>query len=108
MNKLEVQSATRAILISLVESIEEHRYPLENLQDESQLIVCECGAKILIVPDLVEMVRSIKAHAEKHAKRETSKWKAKAELDRIEKLLSDDVLSEIAASEPSGNHRHRP
>ena len=61
--------------------------------------VCECGAKILVVPDLDEMARSIVAHAKRHAKKENTPEKAKVERCRIEELLTQKVLASISASE---------
>lgn len=61
--------------------------------------VCECGDKILIVPDLNEMSNSILAHAAKHAKKEITLKKAKAERHRIEELLTRKVLKSVNADQ---------
>jgi len=61
--------------------------------------VCECGAKILVVPDLNEMASSIVIHAKAHAKKEMPLKKAKAERHRIEELLTQKVLKSINADE---------
>jgi hypothetical protein len=65
------------------------------------LVVCQCGFKILIVPDLAEMARSIENHAETHEKGENNPKKAKAERDRIEELLTQRVLLAIAKKKVS-------
>ena len=60
------------------------------------LVVCECGFKLLVIPDLNEMVRCIEAHATTHGKYETDKEKAEKEFCRIEELLTEKVLISIA------------
>jgi len=60
------------------------------------LVVCDCGFKILIVPDLGEMARSIENHAAIHGKSETDPEKAEAEYCRVEELLTQRVLIAIA------------
>ncbi len=60
------------------------------------LVVCECGFKLLIVPDLEEMGRSIENHAEEHRKSETDQEKSEAEYCRIEELLTRKVLISIS------------
>ncbi len=60
------------------------------------LIVCECGFRLLVIPDLNEMVRCIEAHAATHGNDETNKEKSEAEHCRIEELLTQKVLISIA------------
>jgi hypothetical protein len=60
------------------------------------LVVCECGFKILVVPDLDEMARSIESHAVTHEKGASDPEKAEAERCRIEELLAQRVLLAIA------------
>jgi hypothetical protein len=60
------------------------------------LVVCECGFKILVVPDLDEMARSIESHAVTHEKGASDPEKAEAERSRIEELLAQRVLLAIA------------
>ena len=62
-------------------------------------VVCECAAKILLVPDLEEMARSIVTHAEKHAKKETDPENRDAERLRIEELLTEKVLKLVSECE---------
>lgn len=66
-----------------------------NLDRKLPVVVCECGFKILLVPDLEEMVRSIEAHATIHERSQTDTEKAKAEHSRIEELLTQKVLISI-------------
>jgi hypothetical protein len=56
------------------------------------IIRCECGATILLIPDLNEMVHSIEAHAAVHEKKETDPKKAKTESCRIQDLLLEQVF----------------
>jgi hypothetical protein len=59
------------------------------------IIECECGEKILLVPDLNEMVKSIESHAAVHEKKHTDAQKAKAESCRIQDLLIEQVFKII-------------
>jgi hypothetical protein len=59
------------------------------------VVVCECGFKILVVPDLAEMVRSIETHAATHKKAQAEPGKAEDEYSRIEELLTQRVLLSI-------------
>ncbi len=78
------------------ESIEERAYFAKNKDQDSRLIICECRAKILLVPDLDEMARSIEAHAMIHERKETDPEKAEAEHCRIEELLTQKVLALVS------------
>jgi hypothetical protein len=63
---------------------------------DSPIIVCECGMKILLIPDLGEMARIIEAHVAMHERNEVDSEKTKAENCRIEALLTQKVLASIA------------
>ena len=65
------------------------------------LVVCECGFKILVVPDLDEMVRSIESHALTHERGESDPEKTAVERCRIEELLAQRVL--LAIVKKNGN-----
>ena len=73
----------------------------KNSDQRLLLVVCECGFKILVVPDLDEMARSIKSHAVTHEKAESDTEKAEAERCRIEELLAQRVL--LAIVKKNGN-----
>jgi sugar-specific transcriptional regulator TrmB len=73
---------------------ERARYTM-NSDQKLSLVVCECGFKIPLVPDLDEMARSIEAHTATHDKSETDPEKAEAERNRIEELLTQKVLTSI-------------
>lgn len=57
-----------------------------------KIIVCECGAEILLMPDVKEMDRAIFNHAEWHASREKDPAKAEAILEQIQSYLIKRVL----------------
>ena len=63
-----------------------------NLVHNLPVVSCECGAKILLVPDLDEMVRSVEAHASKHGRNEADPKNAEIEHCRIEELLTEKIL----------------
>lgn len=65
---------------------------IKKLDQELPLVVCECGFKILVVPDLGEMVSSFETHATTLEKNEADPGKAKSEHCRIDKLLAQKVL----------------
>jgi hypothetical protein len=60
------------------------------------IVLCECGEKILVIPDLNEMARCIETHAIIHEKKEADPDKAKAEYSRIEEQLTRKVIIKIA------------
>jgi hypothetical protein len=62
------------------------------------LIRCECGAEILLVPDLKMMVRAIEAHATEHRERERDPVKGAFEETRIEAILNAQALDAAASS----------
>ena len=60
------------------------------------LVLCECGEKILVIPDLEKMVSCIETHAKTHAEKEADPNKADAEYCRIEEQLTRKVINRIA------------
>ena len=62
----------------------------------SHSIRCECGAEILLIPDVKEMVRSIESHATEHRKKELNPDKGKAAFEHIENFLVKQVLEKAA------------
>lgn len=84
--------------------IEEKPYHLRKMHSKksvSHSIMCECGAEILVIPDVKEMGRSIESHAEEHRKKEQNPVAGKAAFERVENFLIKQVL-EKAALEGSG------
>jgi hypothetical protein len=67
----------------------------------SHSIWCECGAEILLIPDIKEMGRCIESHAEEHRKKEQNPDKGKVAFEYIENFLVKLVL-EKAALEGNG------
>lgn len=56
------------------------------------IIFCECGAEILVISDLNEMVRCIETHATEHKINIKNPEEAEAEYSIIEELLTQKVL----------------
>ena len=69
---------------------------IKETEQKLKLVVCECGFKLLVIPDLNEMTLSIGTHAAAHGNGETDKEKAEAEYCRIEELLAQRVLISIS------------
>jgi hypothetical protein len=69
------------------------------LKERLPLIRCECGAEILLVPDLRAMNRAVKSHVLEHKKRERTAKKTLTPSIKISRLLSQLTL--IKASEES-------
>src|SRR5512136_1942942 len=70
------------------------------LEDE-WIIRCECGAEILLIPDVKEMERAINKHARFHAKNEKNSEKAIAVFEQTQDYLVQQVL--ITAGEKKRN-----
>jgi hypothetical protein len=70
-----------------------------NLKERLSIISCECGAEILVVPDLQAMNRAIETHVAEHRKNETNGKKREITSSKIGHLLSQ--LSLISISERS-------
>jgi len=68
---------------------------ITNSDEKLPLVVCECGFKLLILPDIDEMALSIASHAITHKTVENSPEKAEAEYCRIEEMLTQKVLMSI-------------
>jgi hypothetical protein len=60
------------------------------------IICCECGAEILVVPDLKAMNRAIKTHVADHRKKESDTDKSKFTSGRISQLLSQLTLVKMS------------
>ena len=70
----------------------ENDFPIEG----GTFIECECGFKILLVPDLKMMAKAIEAHASQHGERKKDPVKAASEQERIENELVEKTLKEAA------------
>jgi hypothetical protein len=66
------------------------------------LIECECGTKILLLPDLKEMNCAIEAHVAKHKKMEKSSMKARITVRKIRQNLTQQVIGKAAGTRQFG------
>ena len=71
-----------------------------HLKKHLPIINCECGAEILVVPDLQAMNRAIKAHVAEHREKERNTQKNVKTSSKISQLLSQLTL--IRMSERNG------
>jgi len=60
----------------------------KHLKERLPIVNCECGAEILVVPDLQAMNRAIKTHVAEHRKREKNAKNNEITSGRINQLLS--------------------
>ncbi len=60
------------------------------------MIRCECGFEILLVPNLEAMAKAIENHSEEHAKKGKNSVESAFEKERIQAVLTVQVLSEAA------------
>jgi hypothetical protein len=68
----------------------------KNLNGRLPLINCECGAEILLLPDLQAMNRAIKAHATEHRKKGRDASRNFTTCSNISQLLSQLSLRKIS------------
>jgi len=97
--KTQKISATKAVGTANVQELENAGADLY-LKEGLPLIRCECGAEILVVPDLRAMNRVIKIHVNEHRKREKTALKNIVSPIRINQLLVQRTL--LKASEKNG------
>jgi hypothetical protein len=55
------------------------------------MIICSCGAEILLIPNVKEMIKAIEAHILEHTKKIKSAKEAEAEAERI----LDDLIIKV-------------
>lgn len=67
----------------------------KHLKERLPTIKCECGAEILLVPDLPAMNRAIKAHAAEHGKKKRGEQSNRTASGNISQLLSQLSLIKI-------------
>ncbi len=68
----------------------------ERLKECLPIINCECGAEILVVPDLQAMNNAIKRHVAKHRKLEKEAKNNFSKSGKISQLLSQLTLTKIS------------
>ncbi|MGD0645689.1 MAG: hypothetical protein ABSA75_12360 [Candidatus Bathyarchaeia archaeon] len=65
-------------------------------KEQLVLIECECGTKILLLPDLKEMNQAIEAHVTAHKKMEKSNRKAEITARKIRQNLTKQIIAKAA------------
>jgi hypothetical protein len=68
----------------------------KHLKERLPIINCECGAEILVVPDLQAMNRAIKNHVAEHRKRERTTHKNVITSSKISQLLNLRTLIKMS------------
>ena len=68
----------------------------KRLKERLPLISCECGAEILMVPDLQAMNRAIKTHVAEHRKKERNIKNNVTTSSKISQLLSQLTLIKMS------------
>ena len=66
------------------------------LMEQLPLVRCDCGAEILVVPDLQAMNRAIKAHVNEHRKKARNAKRNVITYSNISQLLSQLSLRKIS------------
>ncbi len=68
----------------------------EFLKQNMPIITCECGADILIVPDLKAMDRAIETHSKKHGKKQGPLKRTEETSGYVRELLCELLLKKIS------------
>ena len=68
----------------------------ERLKEGLPIISCECGAEILVVPDLQAMNRAIKTHIGEHRKKERKTKNNSITTGKISQMLSQLTLIKMS------------
>jgi hypothetical protein len=68
----------------------------EHLKEGLPIISCECGAEILVVPDLQAMNRAIKTHVGEHGKKERKTKNNSITSGKISQMLSQLTLIKMS------------
>jgi hypothetical protein len=66
------------------------------LMKQLPLICCDCGAEMLVVPDLQAMNRAIKTHVAWHRRKERNSGKGVFASDKVGELLSQRTLLKMS------------
>jgi hypothetical protein len=75
---------------------EEKAIKMKTAKSHSSIITCECGKKILLVPDLKAMTKVIEEHAFEHGKIKEKPKEISSEVERIIQLLIIKILKEAS------------
>jgi hypothetical protein len=73
-------------------------HSLGSLKFADQVITCECGTKILLLPDLKATSHAIEHHVAEHQNQEKDLAKATAEAERVRDALIAQALKKVGGS----------
>jgi hypothetical protein len=68
----------------------------QKLSEHLPVLKCECGAEILLLPDLKFMNHAIETHVAEHRKKEKDPRKAAATASRIRQILIEQLLKKAS------------
>jgi hypothetical protein len=66
------------------------------LKERLPIINCECGAEILVIPDLQAMDRAIKTHVAKHRKKKRNIQKNEISPSKVSEVLSQLTIIKMS------------
>jgi len=95
VEKIQKLVPTKAAIIA--DNISDYADADKHLKERLPIIKCECGAEILLLPDLKAMNRAIKAHGIEHKKKKRIKSNSIIASSNICQLLSQLSLIKISA-----------
>jgi hypothetical protein len=93
VGKLQEPLPTEAVWIANILEGKKADADKHLFKERLPIIYCECGAEILLLPDLQAMNRAIKAHVTEHRKKGRN---AKRNVSNISQLLSQLSLIKIS------------
>ena len=71
-----------------------------SLKEKLPFIKCQCGKKILLLPDSKAMDKAIENHVAEHMRKQPDPAKAEAEAKRISELLIKQALKKASEMNP--------
>ncbi len=94
---LKLQKPLPVEVVGIANTLEgKNAYADKDLKEQLPLIKCECGAEILLLPDLQAMNRAIKTHVTKHRKKGKNNKRNVITSSKISQLLSQLSLRKIS------------
>jgi len=98
----KLQKALQSDLALIIKNLKDNSTDENNdLNERLPTIKCECGAEILLVPDLQAMNCAINAHVEEHKKKERNSRSNLSSPSKIGQLLSQLTLIKISTKNDS-------
>ena len=98
----KLQKALQSDLALIIKNLKDNSTDENNdLNERLPTIKCECGAKILVLPDLQAMNRAIKAHVAEHKNKERNSRSSSSTRSNIGQLLSQLTLLKIGTQNDS-------